>query len=99
MAERVQVLERVESRLRVIQHDIAHAFGVMMARYGNDGHGGTAAPGRVDQDDAVDRSFEQQLRVLVNQVGAMAMTGNEVEIALLKKTVLDATHHERGIPF
>ncbi len=81
----------------MIESDIGDAFYVIVSGDGDDGDGEVEMPGRVDGDEAVDGAFQKHSWVFIDEVGAMAMAGDEIEVSLLQEIVFDATHDGGGI--
>ena len=68
-----------------------------MSGDGNDRDGEVQVPGGIHGDQAVHRSFEEHSWVFVDQIGAVAVAGDKVEVSLLQKIIFDAAHDGRGI--
>ncbi len=51
----------------------------------------------VNRDQSLDAAFEHQLRITFEQVLAMMMTGDEVEVTFLEQVFLNPTQHLRRI--
>jgi len=49
------------------------------------------------RDETVDGAFQKHARILVDEIGAMAVAGDKVEIALLQEVIFDAAHDGSGI--
>jgi hypothetical protein len=92
-----QVFEREVRRPRVIDLDVDDAFDRLMPRDRHDRDRQRLGERRVEGDDAFDRAIDQQLLVLVDEVVAMAVAGQEVEIARLQQVVLDPAQRQRHI--
>ena len=54
---------------------------------------------RVDGDDPFDGALLQQRRIFFNEVGAMTVADDEIEIAFLEQMVFDAGENQRGVAF
>jgi len=81
----------------VVEHNVGHAFHVVVPGHGDDGHGKVQVPGGIHGDEAVHRAFEEHARVFVDQIGAVAVAGDKVEVPLLEEIIFDAAHDGRGI--
>ena len=99
VAERPQVRQRLRGGAAMVDHDVRDAVDLAVPRHRHHGHGQRRADRRVDQDQAIDRSVEHQPRVLVDEVGAMPVAGDEVQVAGLQQRVFDPAHHQRRIAF
>jgi hypothetical protein len=69
-----------------------------VARDGHHRHGQRLGKRRVERDDAFHRAIDQQLLVLVDEVVAVAVAGEEVEIARLQQVILDAAERQSHVP-
>src|ERR1039458_3854130 len=54
-------------------------------------------PGRVDRNHAIHVAVQKHLRVLVDQVWPVAMTGDEVEVTFLQEIVLNPAEDCGGV--
>ena len=81
----------------MIQDNVGDALDVVMSGHGDDGHREVEIPGGVDGDETVDGAFQKHARILVDEIGAMAVAGDKVEIALLQEVIFDAAHDGSGI--
>jgi len=97
MAEMKKVLESDLGGTTVIEYDIGDSIDVVVARDGNDRDGKIEVPWRVDGDQTIDGALKKHAGILVDEIGAMAMAGDEVEVAFLQKIIFDAAHDRGGI--
>ena len=81
----------------MIESDIGDTLYVIVSGDGDDGDGEVEMPGRVDGDEAVDGAFQKHSWVFVDEIGAMAMAGDEIEVTLLQEIVFDSAHDGGGI--
>src|SRR5215471_9317439 len=81
----------------MIEDDVDDALDIVVAGDGDDGDGEVEMPGRVDGNQSVDGALEEHAGIFVDEVGAMAMAGDEVEVAFLKEVVFDAAHDGGGV--
>src|ERR1700686_3903049 len=82
----------------MVEHNVGHALHVVVPGYGDDRHGKVQVPGGIHGDQAVHRSFQEHSWVFVDQIGAVPVAGDKVEVSFLQKIIFDATHDGRGIP-
>ena len=81
----------------MVEDDVGYALDFVVAGDGDHGHGEVEVPGSVDGDEAVDGAFQEHARIFVDEIGAVAMAGDEVEIALLQEVIFDSAHDRSGI--
>src|ERR1700678_1979921 len=81
----------------MIEHNVGYAFDLVVSGHGDYRHREIEGPRSVDSDQPVYRSFQKHSWIFVNQVGAVAVTGDEIEISLLKKMIFDPAHHRSRI--
>src|SRR5215470_5265848 len=81
----------------MVEHDVDDALDVVVAGDGDNWHGEVQVPRSIDGDQSVDGALEKHARVLVDEVGAVAMAGDKVEVAFLQKIIFDAAHDGGGI--
>src|SRR5262252_10307335 len=81
----------------MVEHDVDDALDVVVAGNGDDGDGEIEAPGCIDGDQSVDGALQKHARVFVDQVGAVAMAGDEIKVAFLQEIVFDTAHDGGGV--
>lgn len=99
VAERGEMVEGVARGGEVVEFDGDDAFAVFVAGDGDDGNLKVVHDGRVDGDDAFDRTGEQQTRVAFEEIGAMTMTDDEVEVFFLQESVFHAAEYGGCVAF
>src|SRR5262249_54383506 len=92
-----QVLEGQLGGPLMVQHDVDYTFGIVVTRDCNNRHRQIVVPRRIDRDKAIDGALQKQAGIFVDQISAVTMAGDEVEISLLQQIVLDAAHDHGGI--
>src|SRR4029077_3208590 len=92
-----QVLQCYLGGTLVVKHNVGHALHVVVSGHGDDRHGKVQVPRGIDGDEAVHRSFQEHPRIFVDQIGAVAVAGDKVEVSLLEKIIFHAAHDGRGI--
>src|ERR1700727_636654 len=92
-----EVFQRNFRRPFVIEHDIDYPLHLIVSGYCHHRHSGSESPWSVDGDEAIDRAFQKQPGIFVDEVGPMPVAGNEVEITFLQQMVFDPTHHRSRI--
>lgn len=97
MAELGQMVESHPRGAGMVESDVGDALARLMAGDGNNGNGKRAFAASVDGDDALDGALQEHFRVFVDQIGAMAMAREKIEVAFLKEKILDAAHDQSGI--
>ena len=93
MPQMKEVLEGHLGGAAVIQHDVGDAIDIVVSGDGNDGHRKVEVPRSVDGDEAINRALEEHSGIFVDEIGAVAMAGDEVKVAFLEEVVLNATHN------
>ncbi|MGA8161017.1 MAG: hypothetical protein WCB76_09435, partial [Acidobacteriaceae bacterium] len=66
---------------------------------GNDGDGGNFGQRRIDGDDAFDGAGLKETRVVVKEIGAVAMADDEVEKLLFEERVFDSAEDRGRVAF
>ena len=97
VAKVIQVLEGDFGSAVMVQNNVDDAADVVVAGNSDDGDREVEVPGRVDGNEAVDGTLEKHAGVFVDEVGAMAVAGDEVEVALLEEIVFEAAHDRGGV--
>ncbi len=97
MAEVEEVLQCYLSRTFVVEDDVGDTGDFVVSGDGDDGQREVEVPGGIDGDEAIHRSLLEHTWVLVDQIGTVAMAGDEVEVTLLQEIVFDAAHDGGGI--
>ena len=82
----------------MIEDNVGHALDVVVSGHGDHGHGKVEVPGRVDGDQAIHRSLQEHARVFVDQIGAVAVAGDKVEVSLLQEVIFHSAHNGSRIP-
>lgn len=83
----------------VIEKDVADAVGGIVSGNGEDGDGEVVTPGSVDGDQSIDEAAHEELGIFLDEIGAVVVAGDQIEIALFQKMVFDAAHDEGGVTF
>src|SRR6185312_15080429 len=89
----VQVPQGERHRGEVVDLDTGNVIPAAVAGDRDHGNPQLLEHGRVDRNDAFDRPGEQQARVGLQQVRAVAVADDEVEELLLQERVFDAAEH------
>lgn len=82
----------------MVENDVGNALDFVVAGDGDHRHREVEVPGSVNGDESVHGAFEEHARIFIDEIGTVAMTGDEVEIALLQEVVLDSAHDRGGVP-
>ena len=99
MTQAVQVLDRQGGGSPVIELDVGHAARFAMPRHGHGGDAERMRQRRIDRDQAFDGARHQHMLQALDQLRAMAMADDEVNVFLLEQWLLDAAEHGRRIAF
>lgn len=81
----------------MVEDNVGDTFDIVVPGHGDHGHGKVETPGSVDGDEAVDGAFHENVRVFIDEIGAVPMAGDEVEVTLLQEVIFDAAHDGSGI--
>src|SRR5262249_37983479 len=83
----------------MIQDNVGNVWNLAVAGHRNRRNTHALAERRVHGNKPLDRALLQQVRVFLDEVVAMAVAHDEVEVTLLKEVVFDAGKNERGVAF
>jgi len=97
MAEVGEMLKGNFGGADVVENDVGYAADFIMSRYGDDGDGERKRPGSVDGDEAVDGALDEEARIFVDEISAMAVADDEIKVSFLQEKILDAAHDRGGI--
>src|ERR1700744_6155698 len=86
VSQLVQVGKRHADRRGVIQLEIGDVLHPLMAGDSNDGDGQTPFERRIDRNQSFNGSREQQPGIVAQQVGAMMMAYDKIEVAGLQQS-------------
>ena len=92
MSKLGKVFERDLGGSHVVEDNIGDTFHMIVARHGNDRNGQRESPRGVDGDQTIDGTLEEEPGILINQVSAVAVADDEIEISFLEEMVFDSTH-------
>src|SRR5258708_26357816 len=98
VAEVEQVLQCYLGGSLMVEHNVSYAFYVVVPGHGDYRHGEIQVPGGIYGDQAVDRSFQKHAWIFVDEIGAVAVAGDKVEVSLLEEIIFYAAHDRRGVP-
>ena len=99
VAERGEVIEGVACSGEVIEFNGDDTFAVLVTGDGDNRNRKIDIYGRIDGNNAFDGAGEQQARVAHEEIGAMAVTDDEVEVFLLQERIFDAPKYGGGVAF
>lgn len=99
VAESGEVIEGVACGGEVVELDGDEALAVLVAGDGDDGHGEVVVHGGIDRDDAFDGAREEEARVSLEEIGAVVVADDEVEIFLLEERIFNAAEDGGGVAF
>ena len=97
MSELKKMLERDFGGAHVVQNDVGHTFHLVVSRHRDHGHRERKSPGSIDRDQAIDRALQEEPRIFVDQVGAVAVAYDKVEVPFLQEMVFHTAHDRGGI--
>jgi len=83
----------------MIEEDVGDAGNLDVGRDSDGGDGDLLAKVGVDEEEAVDGAIEEELRVLLDEIGAAEVADGEVEVAGLEEVLLDAEHEAGKVAF
>src|SRR5581483_1041950 len=81
----------------MVQDDVGYALHFIVPRDSYNRHRHVVMPGSIDGDQTVDGTIQKQLGILVYQIRAVAMAGDEVKITLVQKMVLNPAHDHGSV--
>src|SRR4029077_13489596 len=93
------MFESERSGAGMIKDDVGYAGHLAMARNGNKRHLKSFGKRRINSDQPFHGSLLQDVRIFLDEIVAMAMAHDEIEVAFLEKMVFDAGHYQSRIPF
>src|SRR5580704_123277 len=94
MSQLNEMLERKENRPALIQDNVRHAGGVIMARNGDYGNRQMAAVWSVHGNQSIHGPAHEELSIVLEKFFLMSVAHDEVEVSGLKEMILDAAHDE-----
>jgi len=97
MPEVEEMFERDFRGTPVIEDDVGHTIHIVVAGDRDHRHRKVEVPGSIDGDEAIDRALEQHAGIFVDEIGAVAMAGDEIKVTFLEKVVFDTAHDGGGI--
>ena len=93
VAKFIQMTKRQLSGLALVEDHIGDAVNVAMGGHGDGGHRKIVVKRGIHEDESLGSAAHQQARILVYQLGLMAMMRGELEIALLHQVIADTAEH------
>ena len=99
MSEFVEMAKGEAGGAVVLEEDVGDARSLDVGGDGDGGDGDLLAEVGVDEEQAVDGAIEEELRVLLDEIGAAEMADGEVEVAGLEEVLLDAEHEAGEVAF
>src|SRR5258708_16061950 len=98
VAEMKKVLQCYLGGALVVEDNVGYAFYVVVAGHGDYRHGEIQVPGGIHSYQAVHRSLQEHAWIFVDEIGAVAVAGDKVEVSLLEEIIFDAAHDGSGVP-
>ena len=83
----------------VIEDYVDNAGGFVVAGDGDHGEAQLEAPRSVDCDHSLDRAVEEQPGIFVDEVGAMVVAGDKIEIPCLQESIFDSAQNHSLVAF
>src|SRR5271170_3950238 len=97
MPQLIQMLQDQLRRAHLVQHYVGDTGNLAVSGYGYDRNRKLVLKNGVDADEALDGAGEKQPWILLEQVFAAAMAGDEIEVALLDENIFHPLQHLRGV--
>ena len=95
VAQIAQMAQRQLCRRQMVELDGHNMMLAAVAGNGHHRHGQVLVDRRIHGDDAFDRTRQQQPRVALQQIGAVAMAHHKVKEFVLQQSVFNAAQHLR----
>jgi hypothetical protein len=99
MTELVEVAKGSAGGAVVVEHDVGDARDFDMRGDADDGKRNSFGKFCIDEEEAVDGTTDEEVGVLLEEIGAAEVTDSEVEVAGLEEVLLDAKHESGEVAF
>lgn len=83
----------------MVEHDVGDAGDFYVRGDADSGKGDSFGEFRIDEEEAIDCTTDEEVRILLEEVGAAEMADGEVEISSLEEVLLDAKHEAGEVAF
>src|SRR5579862_6793461 len=97
MPELVQMAKSQFRSPLLVENHVGDALDFAMTSDCHHGKTETFFENRIDENESLNRTFHQQTRIFLDEIGLAAMAGRQIEIALLDEKLLHAGKHLGGI--